>query len=338
MVNSVAITGGAGYVGSALVPYLIRHEMKVTVLDTFWYSKEPFHKSVLAHPNLRIVKGDIRDVKKLDEAFAGCDAVIHLACVSNDPSFELNPKLGREINLDAFPPILAAVKRAKIKRFIYASSSSVYGVKDKDQVVETDSCEPLTDYSKYKLECEKMLQDADMEDVKWTIVRPATVCGFAKRMRFDLVVNLLTAQALIDRRIKVFGGSQLRPNLNVNDMVRAYDMLLRVPEKKIHGEIFNIGFENMSVLNIAKLITQEFKFLDILVDVGISADNRSYHVSSYKAFFDLNFSPIYSISDAIQGIAAAHFHGQFKDPLNNPEYFNISTMNAMAMKERYGAG
>lgn len=327
----VCITGGAGYVGSQLVPYLINHHYKVTVLDNFWYMKNPFSEAITKHPNLKIVHGDIRDSDALYRAFAGQEAVIHLACVSNDPSFEMNPSLGKAINLDSFPGILDVVKTCKVSRFIYASSSSVYGVKNKANVQEDDTCEPLTDYSKYKLECEEILKRTNMNDVCWSIIRPATICGYSRRMRFDLSVNILTLQALKDQRITVFGGAQLRPNLNINDMIRAYDLFLRLPEQKIHREIFNIGFENKSILEIAHLVRDSLKFIGVSVEVQDTQDPRSYHISAEKAWRKLDFSPIYTLRNAIDSIALGYSYGLFTNPMTNSDYYNIRKMKELKL-------
>ena len=231
-----------------------------------------------SHPNLKVIKGDIRDQKILKEAIPGHDAVIHLACISNDPSFELNPDLGRSINLDAFRPLVSISRDAGVSRFIYASSSSVYGIKSEPNVTEDISLEPLTDYSKFKADCEKILAEYQSDKFTTVTIRPATVCGYSPRQRLDLVVNILTNLAYHKREISVFGGKQLRPNIHIEDMVDAYLTLLRAPKEKIAGEIFNAGYENHSVREIANMV-KEVVGDDVKLVETPSDDNRSYHIS-----------------------------------------------------------
>ena len=246
--SKILITGGAGYVGAVLTPYLLNKGHEVTVLDLMIYGENVLEKK----KNIRIVKGDIRDQNLLSKELPGHDTVIHLACISNDPSFELNPKLGKSINLDAFLPLVDLSKKGQIKRFIYASSSSVYGIKNEKEVHENMSLQPLTDYSKYKMECENILKKYESENFTPIIIRPATVCGYSPRQRLDVVVNILTNLAYHKRKISVFGGSQLRPNIHIKDMVKAYEVLIEAPKSKIKGQIFNAGQENKTVLEIAE--------------------------------------------------------------------------------------
>jgi len=322
----IAITGGGGYVGSALVPYLVSRGHQVTAVDLFWYGKE-----VLEGTGARLVEADIRERSALAGAFQGVDAVIHLACISNDPSFELDPTLGKSINLDAFPGLLAAVRASGARRFIYASSSSVYGLSDKPDVDEETECRPLTDYSRFKLDCEHLLHQQGVGDACYTIIRPATVCGYAKRLRLDLVVNILTINALVNHKIRVFGGPQLRPNIHIGDMVKAYELLLEAPREKVHGRAFNAGYENRSLTEIAELVK------DTLQDPGLeivhehSDDLRSYHISSRKIAAELGFQPRYTLKDAIGELAEKYRAGAIRDPLTNPAYFNIKTMKELVV-------
>ena len=213
--NKIFITGGAGYVGAVLVPNLLENGYVVTVLDLMIYGENVLP----SHPNLNAVKGDIRDQAFLRKLLPGHDAVIHLACISNDPSFELNPDLGKSINLDAFQPLVEISKSCSVKRFIYASSSSVYGIKDEPNVHEEMVLEPLTDYSQFKADCEKILAEYQSDDFTTVTIRPATVCGYSPRQRLDVVVNILTNLAYHKREISVFGGDQLRHNIHIADMV-----------------------------------------------------------------------------------------------------------------------
>lgn len=325
----VAITGGGGYVGSALVPYLIDLGYEVTVLDLFWYGQEVY-PDLVDKSKLRLIKGDIRNPADLKEAFTGQDAVLHLACISNDPSFELQPELGKSINYDAFGKILSMVKECGVKRFVYASSSSVYGVKEILNVTEEASCEPLTDYSKFKWMCEEDLKRADMGSTEWSIIRPATVCGYAPRLRLDLTVNILTISALARKRITVHGGGQLRPNLNVKDMIRAYSTFLNAPKEQIHQKIFNVGFENRSVGDIAQLAKKVVNDPEVDLVIEPTHDHRSYHVNSDKVARELGFRPEYTIEDAIQSLVDAHKVGKIPDALTNSYYYNIRRMKEIA--------
>ena len=186
--KNIFVIGGAGYVGSQLVPALLKNNYSVTVYDLMIYG----NNLPIDDKNLTVIKGDVRDISKLKKSLNNQDAVIHLACISNDPSFELNPKLGKEINYDCFKPLVVASKEMGIKHFIYASSSSVYGVKDIPDVTEAATLEPLTDYSKFKVQCEEILLSTTNSNFIGSVIRPATVCGYSPRQRLDLVVNILT--------------------------------------------------------------------------------------------------------------------------------------------------
>lgn len=320
---NVLVTGGAGYVGSNLIPKLLRDGHKVTVLDLYLYGD--VFSDLADNPNLREVKGDIRDAATVRDALEGCDCVIHLACISNDPSYDLDPDLGRSINHDSFQPFVAASKDAGIKRFIYASSSSVYGIKDEDNVTEELSLEPLTDYSKFKAICEGYLTEAREPGFVTCIVRPSTVCGYAKRQRMDVVVNILTNYAVNTGAIRVFGGAQKRPNIHVEDMTDLYCFLLQQPDEKIDGEIFNAGYENHTVMELADIVKKVVGD-DLQVNVEPTDDNRSYHVSSEKMRQKLGFEPRYTIEDAVRGLVEAMNDGRLTDPMDNSLYFNLKRM------------
>ena len=325
MPKNVFITGGAGYVGSALIPFLLDGGYKVTVYDLYIYGD--IFKDI-DNPNLVQIKGDIRDGEKLKLASKGADVFIHLACVSNDPSFELNPDLGKSINYDSFPGIIRAVSENNIKRFIFASSSSVYGIKNGEVTEETDPS-PMTDYAKYKWECERLLQDSG---IKYVIVRPATVCGYAPRLRLDLAVNILTINALINKVINIFGGSQLRPNINIKDMIRIYAVLLEAPTNLINRQIFNAGCQNMTVESIAYLIKETLGGNDIKLVKTETNDNRSYHINSEKIKNILGFDFDYSVAEAILSIQDAFAGGLIRDGLNNPLHHNIKMMQKINLK------
>ena len=321
MNKKIFITGGGGYVGSNLIPSLLKKGFKVTVLDLFIYGEDVLDE----HTDLECIKGDIRDQELLKKSIQGHDVVIHLACISNDPSFELNPLLGRSINLDAFEPLVRISKSAGVKRFIYASSSSVYGVKNELDVNETMTLEPMTDYSKFKAECEKILSSYNSTNFVTTTIRPATVCGYARRQRLDVVVNIFTNIAFHKREISVFGGKQLRPNIHINDMTKAYIKVLEAPDALINNEIFNVGDKNYTVLELAE-ITKSVVGGDVKLVLSHSDDNRSYHISSKKIFNLLNFKTENTIKDAVIDLQLAIKENKLKDSLSNPKYFNIKTM------------
>jgi nucleoside-diphosphate-sugar epimerase len=327
---NVLVTGGAGYVGSALIPKLLAEGHKVAVLDLYLYGEDLFD-AYKTHPRLRQIKGDLRDPAAVRDALWGCNAVIHLACISNDPSFELNPDLGKSINYDAFRPLVRAAKAAGVERFIYASSSSVYGIKDEPEVTEELSLEPLTDYSKFKAMCEQVLAEERAPGFVTCTLRPATVCGYAPRQRLDVVVNILTNLAFNTRRIKVFGGSQKRPNIHVEDMSDLYVFMLQQPDEKIDGEIYNAGYENHSLMQLAEMVKRQVGN-DIEVDVVPTNDNRSYHVSSEKMRQRLGFEPKHTIEDAVRGLVSAFREGKLPNSLDDPRYFNIKRMQEVSLK------
>ena len=280
---------------------------------------------------VNLIKGDIRDQKLLKKILPDHNAVIHLACISNDPSFELNPLLGKSINLDAFEPLIKISKESGVSRFIYASSSSVYGIKEDMNVTENVKLEPITDYSKFKAQCEEVCLKYSSKDFITTIIRPATVCGFSKRQRFDLVVNILTNLGINTGQITVFGGKQLRPNIHINDMIDAYINVLEQDEKKVNSKIYNVGYENQPVIELANLVKKniEKKVEIILTETN---DNRSYHISSDKIKNELGFINKYTIEDAIIGIKNAFKRNEFIDSLKNDIYFNVKMMKKINLK------
>ncbi len=330
--RTILITGGGGYVGSALVPALLKQGYRVKVVDLFWYGRDVFGEAN-QHPQLERIELDIRDGTRLKKALAGVDAVIHLACISNDPSFELDPSLGKSINYDAFAGLLQGAVDQGVRRFIYASSSSIYGVKEDPNVREDAKPQPLTDYSRFKLDCERdLLAHPKVNGMERVIVRPATVCGYAPRLRLDLTVNILTIHALVNHKIRIFGGKQLRPNLNIQDMVRAYQVFLEVPGKKIDREAFNVGFQNRSVEDIAKMVRDTLADPSIELEYTPTNDNRSYHVNSEKIKRVLGFEPKFTIEDAIRSIAEAYRAGKIPDPFTNTMFSNIKRMQELKIK------
>jgi nucleoside-diphosphate-sugar epimerase len=327
--QTVLVTGGGGYVGSALVPALLDREYRVKVVDLFWFGRAVYGNHS-HHPLLTLIDLDIRNGPVLAQHMLGVDAVIHLACISNDPSFELDLGLGKSINYDCFPAIVEGAIRGGVRRFIYASSSSIYGVKTERDVTEESKPEPLTDYSKYKLACERLLLESPRgSGMERVIIRPATVCGYAPRLRLDLVVNILTAHALVNRKIRIFGGKQLRPNICIHDMVRAYLTLLESPGDKVDREAFNAGYDNHSVEDLAHLVCDALDDPSIALEHVPSDDNRSYHINSDKIRRVLGFTGEYTIADAVRDLADAFRSGKVLDPLTNPLYYNIKTMQRL---------
>jgi nucleoside-diphosphate-sugar epimerase len=325
--HRVLVTGGAGYVGAMLVPALLAAGYAVNVLDLYIYGDDVLGQ-VRGNPGLAEIKGDIRDPLSVERALQGCDAVIHLACISNDPSFELNPALGRSINRDAFVPLVRASRDAGVKRFIYASSSSVYGVKNGVEVTEELSREPLTDYSRFKAECEDLLDTERERGFVVVTVRPATVCGYSPRQRLDVVVNILTNLGYNKGEISVFGGDQLRPNIHIGDMVGVYLLLLAAPADQIDGKVFNAGYENHTVMQLARMVQAQVG-ANVRLVVKPTNDPRSYHVSSRKIQRELGFTPHHAIDEAVGDLITAFNQGKLPNSLDDPRYFNIKMMQRL---------
>ena len=327
MSKRVYVTGGAGYVGAVLVPLLLENGYEVSVIDLMIFGEEVLPE----HPNLKKIKGDIRDKKLLEKTIPGHDVVIHLACISNDPSFELNPVLGKSINLDAFEPLVSISKDSGVKRFIYASSSSVYGIKEVENVTEDMLCEPLTDYSKYKAECEVILANYQSDDFTTITIRPATVCGYSPRLRLDLTVNILTNLAVNRGEITVFGGAQKRPNIHIDDICNYYLKLIEIPKELIAGKTFNAGYENYTIADIAlmvkKVIGEQVKITTTRTD-----DNSSYHISSDKIKKELGLTPEHNIEDAVTDLKNAFNKGFIPNSLSDIKYFNVKLMQAINLK------
>ena len=335
MLKNVLVTGGAGYVGSVLIPKLLAKGYNVKVLDLYIYGEHVLD-SVKDNSKLKQIKGDIRNRTLLENELKGMDAVIHLACISNDPSYELDPKLGKSINYDAFVHLVDISKKAGIKRFIYASSSSVYGVKEVDNVTEDLPLEPLTDYSKYKALCEEYLLKEKFPGFVPLVLRPATVCGYSSRLRLDLAVNILTNYAVNKSKITVFGGEQKRPNIHIDDMTDLYVNTLEYPEIMIDGKTFNAGYDNMRIKDIAymvkKVVSKEMGNENIEIVTSPTDDNRSYHVSSEKIARELGFVAKSSVGEAIKDLCLAFKAGKIPDSMTGKRYYNIKTMQTINLK------
>ncbi len=327
IMKRILLIGGGGYVGSVLSEDLINNGYFVTVYDLFIFGKD----KLINHKNLKKIEGDVRNIDLLSQVINGHDCIIHLACISNDPSFELNPSLGKSINFDYFEDLIKISKQKQIKKFIYASSSSVYGIKNTENVTEDMSLSPLTDYSKFKSECEKIVLNYSDEMFVGTILRPATVCGYSKRQRLDVIVNILTNHAYNKNSIKIFGGNQKRPNIHIKDMSRAYIQILKSRDELIKNQIFNVGFENHNVDLLGELVKSSFKN-KIIIEKFSSDDNRSYHISSKKIKKQLNFEPKFKIEDAIKDLIYAFENDLLPNSMSNPIYFNIDQLKKINLK------
>jgi nucleoside-diphosphate-sugar epimerase len=329
--KKIFLTGGAGYVGSLLTPYLLKKGYQVKVFDTLFFGSSFFPKD----NNLTVIKGDIRDNKKIEEECKGYDYFVHLACISNDSSFVLDENLSKSINFDAFEPMVIAAKRSGIQRFIYASTSSVYGVSKEKNVKEDHPLVPLTLYNKFKGLCEPILFHNTNNNFEGVIFRPATVCGYSPRLRLDLSVNILSNYAYHKKKITVFGGDQLRPNLNIKDYCSVVDLLLNSESHKIVNQIFNVGYENMSINELAELVKKiyEKKYSETVEIVKtVSDDNRSYHINSDKINDILNFKPKFSIDDAVESLFYAFENIQLGDTFFNDIYYNVKRMQNLKIK------
>lgn len=329
-IKTVLVTGGAGYVGAVLVPRLLHQQYRVKVLDLYLYGDHVL-QGMKGDPGLEEIKGDIRDRGLLAGVMHGCDAVIHLACISNDPSFELNPALGKSVNYDAFFGLVDEAKKQGVKRFIYASTSSVYGLKDEPDVTEDLPLEPLTDYSKYKALCEDVLLKERSPGFATLILRPATVCGYSPRQRLDLIVNILTTHAFHNRRITIYGGNQMRPNFHIEDAADLYVQSLQWPTEKIDGKIFNAGCQNYRVHEIAQMV-REMVGNDVRIETAPTDDNRSYHISSNKIYRELGYRPKRTIQQGIADLVAAFQSGKIQNALTDVRYYNIKTMQQLRLQ------
>lgn len=334
--GTVLVTGGAGYVGAVLVPQLLEEGYKVKVLDLYIYGGHVLD-AVKDNPGLEQIKGDIRDPALVREAASDCDAVIHLACISNDPSVELDPDLSRTINYEAFGPLVRISKEAGVRRFIFASSSSVYGVSDAPEVTEEHPLVPVSLYNKYKAMCEPVLFEEQSPGFTTVSIRPATICGYSPRQRLDLTVNILTNHAVNAGKITVFGGPQMRPNLHMHDMVDLYTMLLKVPDEKIAGQVFNAGCQNYTVAATAevvrRVVSQEMPERRGLEIVTVPSDDiRSYHISTEKIKRELGFMPRRTIEDGARDLVSAFRAGKLPDAMTDIRYYNVKLMKAISLR------
>jgi nucleoside-diphosphate-sugar epimerase len=328
--ETILVTGGAGYVGAVLVPRLLQRGYRVKVVDLYVFGDDVLDR-VKDHPHLEQIRADIRDAPVLRQALGGVDAVIHLACVSNDPSCELDPALSESINFEAFEPLVRWSRDAGVRRFVFASSSSIYGVSDAPEVTEDHPLRPVSMYNILKGRCEEILFRYQAPEFTTVAARPGTLCGCSPRQRLDLTVNLLTAQAVERGHITVFGGNQQRPNLHIDDMVDLYILLLEAPAQAIAGEAFNVGRDNRTVADIARLVkaTVEAELparAPVTIETTASNDPRSYHISSEKLRRRLGFVPKRRIEDGMRDLIAALRAGDLPGALTSERYYNVKLM------------
>jgi nucleoside-diphosphate-sugar epimerase len=312
----ILVTGGCGYKGHILIPKLLKRGYEVIAFDIQW-----FGNYLSPHKNLTVIKGDVRDTDTIP--LDGIDCIIHLSSIANDPCGDLNPQLTWEVSALATMQLADKAKRMGIKRFIYASSGSVYGVKSEPQVTEDLNLEPISEYNKTKMVGERVLLSYE-NDMIVQIVRPATVCGYSPRMRLDVSVNLLTMQALAKGKITVFGGDQVRPNIHIEDITDLYLHLIDHPE--IAG-IYNAGFENISIMDIAKLIA---KYIPVDIDVTPSNDPRSYRINSDK-LLSTGFKPKKNVDNAIHEIIEKYRSGELKD---EDHFYNLRWMEKTVFSKK----
>jgi len=306
--KKILVTGACGYKGTVLIPKLLLDGHQVTALDIMWFGNH-----LKNHPALSVLEADVNDPDSF--SVEGYDTIIHLASIANDPTGDLNPKLTWETSCLATMRLADNAKRANVQHFIYASSGSVYGIKEEENVTEDLPLVPISEYNKTKMVSERALLSYS-SDMVIQIVRPATVCGLSPRMRFDVSVNLLTLSALKNSKITVFGGDQIRPNIHIDDITNLYLFLLNRPD--ITG-VFNAGFENLSIIEIAKMIQNK---LDVPIEVTPSTDPRSYRVNSSK-LLNLGFKPNKTVANAIDEIVEAYHSGKVKD---EPYFHNLNWM------------
>ena len=308
------VTGGCGYIGTVLTERLLLDGHQVIVVDTQWFGNH-----LAEHPELVVLKQDIRDYRAIP--LDGVNTVLHLANIANDPAVELNPELSWEVNVLAGQQLADLAVRAGVRQFIYASSGSVYGVKQEDEVTEDLALEPISVYNKTKMAAERVLLSY-RDEMTVHCIRPATVCGLSPRMRLDVAVNMLTYQALSDGQMTIFGGRQTRPNIHIKDMVGVYQHLLARPD--LPTGCYNAGFENLSILEVAELVQTEVPAEIVVTE---SVDPRSYRQNSDK-LCSSGFTPAFTVSDAITDISRSFKEGALPD---SPECFTVDWMRQLGL-------
>lgn len=322
----ILVNGGAGYIGCVLVPSLLARGHEVTVFDCLLFGEEPLAR-MFNHPRFRLVQGDIRRPDAVRKILAdGFDAVIHLAAISNDPSSNLNPDLTRAVNYAATEDVMRASKAAGVARFVFASSASVYGIKETEHVTEDLPFDPLTIYAASKVYGEHVLAELTDQTFCGVSIRAGTVCGFSPRLRLDLTINILTSHALTGGRIRVFGGTQMRPNIHIQDLADFYVRLVEAEADEVRGEAFNISHDNATVMALAEMIAQTLGG-NIPIDTVPTDDTRSYHLSAEKASSKLGFSARRPLKLAVEELRQALSDGRVQD-VADTQYRNVHHMKA----------
>ncbi len=327
--KKILVTGGSGYVGTRLINKIIKQDgILIVNYDISLFGDEHLPKS----NNYVYLKKDLRDKISFEKAIKdnNIDTVLHLACISNDPTFELRGDISKSINFDCFEDLVKISKKNNVKKFIYASTCSVYGVSDTPNVTEEHPLVPITDYNKYKALCEPVLKKFLDDEFKGVIIRPATVCGFSEKMRFDLSVNILTNYAYNKGYIRVFGGKQSRPNIHIEDMCSIYENLFEIDFLNINGEIFNAGVENLKIIEIAEIIKNIFKEdlkKDVEIKIEPSNDIRSYQINSDKIQKLLNFKFKYTVKNAVEDLIGEFKKNNLKNTLD-PKWQNIQVLKS----------
>ena len=325
-IKTVLVTGGAGYIGSVLCPKLLKHNYKVIVYDCLFYGNSGL-KSILNHPNFTLIQGDIRDIESLSKTLSNVDCVIHLAAISNDPSAELDTEITRQVNYLAYQPLIDACKAQGVKRFINSSSIGVYGINYDNNVTEDEPLNPITEYAKCKALTEEIVRQSASSDFTAVSLRCGTVCGWSPRMRFDLSVNTLTAIALQNNELTVWGGDQRRPQIYIEDVTDFFVALLTIDSAKINGRIFNAAGHNYKISDLSLAIKEVLGGNMVLKQMPPRADERSYHVNSDRIKNELGLAPKHDIKDAIISIYNAYKEKLWSD-YTSADYNNVKKITS----------
>jgi nucleoside-diphosphate-sugar epimerase len=323
----ILITGGAGYIGSVLTRKMLALGFEVVLLDAFFCTNSGI-RTLRDQRSLKVIEGDIRDRARLKASLIGVDAVVHLAALANDPSAELDPELTRQINLDSYPVLLEEAIAAGVRRFINLSSIAVYGINYDNNVTEDDSLNPLTEYARCKAQSEAVVKEYNSEKFTTVSLRCGTVCGWSPRMRFDLCANTLAAYAISRKILTVWGGTQQRPQIHVDDVSHFIVALVDIPQAKIGGRVFNAAGYNTTVQEIAETIRAVLGDELQLITGPARADERTYHVSSERITAELGFTTKKTIRDAVVEIMEAYQDGRWENP-DDAVYHNIQMMKTM---------